>query len=173
MGAGRRGELLDEAMEGELDLVVLGNDKDLPERLRSWSLFREEMRLVVPADHEFATLDAVPLQKLDNLEFVERVQCAACDRLREIGVAAGITLSFPHRATSEDQMQNLVLSGFGLGLVPKSVALQPGLVAKPIDGADIQRVVGLGTVAGRRFSPASDAFVKLARSRDWSDAGKS
>jgi hypothetical protein len=25
----------------------------------------------------------------------------------------------------------------------------------------------LGTVAGRRFSAASDAFVKLARTRDW------
>lgn len=173
MGAGRQAQLLDEAIEGDLDLVVLGNDKDIPERLRSWALFREEVRLIVPADHEFAKLDAVPLKALDNLDFIERVQCATCDRLREVGAAAGITLNFPHRATSEDQMQNLVLAGFGLGLVPRSITLLTGLVAKPIDGADIQRVVGLGTVAGRRFSPASDAFVKLARSRDWSDAGKS
>ena len=173
MGAGRQGELIDQAVEGELDLVVLGNDKDLPERLRSWSLFREDVRLIMPGDHELAKLDAVPLQKLDNVEFVERTQCAACDRLRELGAAAGITLSFPHRATSEDQLQNLVLSGFGLGIAPKSVPLQPGLVARPIDGGDIERVVGIGTVAGRRYSPATDAFVKLARSRDWSEAGKS
>ncbi len=173
MGAGCQTELVDDALEGELDLVVLGNDRDLPERLRSWALFRENVRLMLPSTHELARGDSVTLASIDNADFIERAQCPASDRLRELATAAGITLNFRHRATSEEQLQNLVQAGFGLGLVPQSIALQPGLVAKQIDGADIQRVVGLGTVAGRRFSPASDAFVKLARSRDWSDAAKS
>ena len=160
-------------MEGEFDLVVLGDEKDLPERLRSWALFREKILLIAPAAHELARLDVVPLARLENADFVERAQCPAYDQLRELCGAAGVPLNFRHRATSEEQLQNLVRAGFGLGLVPQSIALQPGLVARPIEGADIQRAVGLGSVAGRRFSPASDAFVKLARSRDWSDAVKS
>ena len=172
MGAACQNELIEDALEGELDLVVLGNDKDLPERLRNWALFREKVRLIMPATHELARGETVALTALDNADFVERRQCQACDRLREFGAAVGITLNFPHKATSEEQLQNLVLAGFGFGLVPQSIVLQPGLVARQIDGADIQRVVGLGTVTGRKFSPASDAFVKLARSRDWSDALK-
>ena len=173
LGAGCQSALIDEALEGELDLVVLGHDKDLPERLRSWTLFRENVRLIMPAAHALAGAETVRLADLDNADFIERTQCAACERLRELCTAAGVRLNFRHRATSEEQLQNLVQAGFGLGLVPQSVALRAGLVAKPIDGAEIQRAVALGTVTGRRFSAASDAFVKLARSRDWSDAVKS
>jgi hypothetical protein len=43
-----------------------------------------------------------------------------------------------------------------------------GVVAKAIDGATLDRAITLGTVAGRKFSAASDAFIKLARTRDWS-----
>lgn len=170
MGAGVQGELIEEAIGGDLDLIVFGHEKDLPDRLRTWALFRENMRLIMRDTHEFAKLDVVPLARLDQADFVERPECPAFDRLRELCRAAGITINFPHRAESEPQLQSLVQAGFGFGLVPQSVTLQAGLVARPIDGADLQRVVGLGTVTGRKFSPASDAFVKLARSRDWSDA---
>lgn len=173
MGAACQGELIEDALEGELDLVVLGNDKDLPERLRNWTLFRENVRLIMPAAHELARGKTVPLAAIADVDFIERAQCPACERLRELATAAGIAINFRHRATSEEQLQNLVRDGFGFGLVPQSVALQPGLIAKQVDGADIQRVVGLGTVAGRKFSPASDAFVKLARTRDWSNDAKS
>lgn len=169
MGAGSQAKLIDEALGGDIDLVIFGHEMEMPERLRTWALFRENMRLILPDTHEFAKLDVVPLARLEKTDFVERPQCPAFDRLRELCRAAGITLNFPHRAESETQLQSLVRAGFGFGLAPQSIALQPGLVARPIDGADIQRVVGLGTVSGRKFSAASDAFVKLARSRAWND----
>ncbi|MBI1213288.1 MAG: LysR family transcriptional regulator [Alphaproteobacteria bacterium] len=173
MDAACQSDLVDEAVEGDLDLVVLGNDKNLPERLRSWTLFRENVWLIMPATHELAALSPVPLTSLDGRDFVERAQCGSSERLREIASEIGITLNFRHRATSEEQLQNLVQAGFGLGLVPQTITLQQGLIARQIDGAELQRSVGLGAVAGRRFSVASDAFVKLARTRDWSAAIKS
>lgn len=172
MGAGRQTDLVGSALEGDLDLVVLGSDSDLPERLRSWTLFRETVRVVMPADHALARGDNVSLSDLNNLDFIELAQCQACNAMRDLGATSGVSINFRHRATNEDQLQNLVQAGFGLGLVPQSIQLRAGLVARKLNNADISRAVGLGTITGRRFSPASDAFVKLARSRDWSDAIK-
>lgn len=172
MDAGSQGDLIGEALEGELDLVVLGHDQDLPERLRSWSLFREGFRLIVPEGHRLAQAAVVRVADLNAETLIERAQCIACRQLREVCAAANVTLNIMHRATSEDQIQNMVRSGLGLAVAPQSVEIGPGLVAKPIDGADIVRVVTLSSVSGRRFSPASDAFVKLARTRDWSEFAK-
>jgi DNA-binding transcriptional LysR family regulator len=172
MGAGQQGDLVGAALEGDLYLVVLGNDAELPERLRSWTLFRETVRIVMPAGHALAGRETVSLSDLASIDFIELVQCQACTTLRDLGSASGDPINFRHRATNEDQMQNLVLAGFGFGLVPQSIQLRAGLVARKLGNADISRAVGLGTVPGRRFSPASDAFVKLARSRDWSEAIK-
>jgi hypothetical protein len=44
----------------------------------------------------------------------------------------------------------------------------PTLKIVPIEGDPIWREVRLLAVQGRRYSPALDAFVKVARLRDWS-----
>jgi hypothetical protein len=44
----------------------------------------------------------------------------------------------------------------------------PSLKALPIEGDPVWREVRLLAVRGRRYSPALDAFVKVARLRDWS-----
>jgi hypothetical protein len=44
----------------------------------------------------------------------------------------------------------------------------PTLKAIPLEGDPISREVRLLAVQGRRHSPALDAFVKVARLRDWS-----
>ena len=172
MAAGGQADIVGEAIEGELDLVVLGDDSAIPERVRSWTLFREGFRLIMPETHRLAGASTVKLADLQGEPFVTRAECGACERLRSVLAAADVAVSFPHRAASEDQVQNMVRSGLGLAIVPQSIALHEGLVAKAIDGADIERAVTLGSVAGRKFSAASDAFVKLARTRDWSEHGK-
>ena len=60
-----------------------------------------------------------------------------------------------------------IASAVGVAVLPMSMAAGSGLVVKQLDGTKFERAITLGTVAGRRFTPASDAFVKLARSRDW------
>jgi DNA-binding transcriptional LysR family regulator len=167
MDGGSHSDVVEDALEGELDLVILGHDIDLPDRLRSWALFRESFRLVMPEGHRLAQARTVGIGDLEGETFIERAQCAACNQLRQFCAAAGVTLQFPHRAMREDQVQSMVRAGLGLALVPQTVAVEDGLVAKAIEGTDIQRVVTLGAVSGRRFSPASDAFVKLARTCDW------
>jgi hypothetical protein len=44
----------------------------------------------------------------------------------------------------------------------------PTLKTIPLEGDPVSREVRLLAVQGRRYSPALDAFVKVARLRDWS-----
>ena len=74
---------------------------------------------------------------------------------------------FLKRVASCDQVVALVREGLGVAALPSSMVAGSGLTVRPIEGTTIDRAITLGTVAGRKFSAASDAFVKLARTRDW------
>ena len=76
---------------------------------------------------------------------------------------------FRHRVESIEQLHNLVRAGFGVGFTARSSRLTHGLAWRPVEGLEITREVRLATVAGRPFSAATDAFVRLARMRDWAE----
>ena len=55
-------------------------------------------------------------------------------------------------------------------LAPEHVPTLPSLEAIPIEGDPVWREVQLLAVAGRQYSPALDAFIKVARVHDWTSA---
>jgi len=118
-------------------------------------------------DHRLASKASLMLQDLDGEEIVERTKCGGCHRLRQACSAAGVMPRFRHQVDSDEQLQNLILAGFGIGFATRSPTLAKGIVARTIERIQIERAVSLATVAGRPFSAATDAFVRLARMRDW------
>jgi hypothetical protein len=62
----------------------------------------------------------------------------------------------------------MAAAGFGVILAPEHMPHLPTLKTIPLEGDPISREVRLLAVQGRRYSPALDAFVKVARLRDWS-----
>jgi len=168
LGSGSRRLVIADALEGDFDLVVASQAGETPDRMRSWLLFHEQCHVIVPKEHRFAKQDAVTLADLDNEPMVERIDCCLSPGFQEACQTAGVRPEFRHRATSEDQLQRMVLAGFGVGVSPPTIPLLDGLVGVKLDGNALEREVVLATVPGRRFSAAADAFVKVARSRDWS-----
>jgi hypothetical protein len=73
-----------------------------------------------------------------------------------------------HRANRNLHLQHLAAAGFGIILAPEHMPRLPSLKALPIEGDPVWQKVRLLAVQGRRYSPAVDAFVKVARLRDWS-----
>src|SRR5262245_64244401 len=55
-------------------------------------------------------------------------------------------------------------------LAPEHAPRLPSLAAIPIEGDPVRREVQLLAVEGRQYSPALDAFIKVARVRDWTSA---
>src|SRR6202012_242286 len=77
----------------------------------------------------------------------------------------------PHLGHSSGQdihLQHIAAAGFGVILAPEHMPCLPTLMPLPIEGDPVSREVRLLAVQGRRYSPALDAFVKVARLRDWS-----
>lgn len=62
----------------------------------------------------------------------------------------------------------MAAAGFGVMLAPEHMPCLSALKTIPLEGDPVWREVHLLTVQGRRYSPALDAFVKVARLRDWS-----
>jgi LysR family transcriptional regulator, hydrogen peroxide-inducible genes activator len=164
---GAEHEIRDAMLKGNTDLVILADNDGIPERMRAWPLFRENFRLVMPTSHPLAGKPTLMLSDLDGEDIIERARCSGCQRLRQLCAANGVTPRFRHRVDSVEQLFNLVRAGFGIGFTTRSSRLTEGLVGRPIDQVEVTREVSLATVAGRRFSAATDAFVKLARMRDW------
>ena len=55
--------------------------------------------------------------------------------------------------------------------MPEYLPLFPALTTRVLVEPEVEREVKLVTVAGRRFAPAVEAFVRLARAYDW-NAGR-
>jgi hypothetical protein len=75
-----------------------------------------------------------------------------------------------HRSAQESHLQQMASAGFGAILAPEHAPRLPSLAAIPIEGDPVRRKVELLAVAGRQYSPALDAFIKVARVRDWASA---
>ena len=161
-------QLLETAVAGDLDLVVVGDDYAVPDRVRTWTLHREPLVAVMTKAHKLAAQKSVSIADLDGVEMIELTNCPIAERIRQVCTTAGVTPKFTTRAATCDQIVSLVREGLGVAALPASIAAVSDLVVKPIEGLNIERAITLGTVAGRRFSAASDAFIKLARTRDWS-----
>jgi len=164
---GPESQIREAMLKGNADLVVLAEDGIIPERMRTWPLFSENFRLIMAASHRLAAKTTLMLQDLDGEDIIERAKCSGSERLRQLCAASGVMPRFRHRVDSIEQLLNLVRAGFGVGFMPRSDRLAEGIVARPIERVDITREVSVATVAGRPFSAATDAFVKLARMRDW------
>jgi hypothetical protein len=65
-------------------------------------------------------------------------------------------------------LQHMAAAGFGVILAPEHMPRLPTLKTIPLEGDPVSREVRLLAVQGRRYSPALEAFIKVARLRDWS-----
>jgi DNA-binding transcriptional LysR family regulator len=166
---GPENQVREAMLKGNADLVILAENGSFPDRMRAWPLFRENFRLIMSTSHPLAAKATLALQDLDGQDVIERVRCKGCQRLRQLCAASGVMPRFRHRVDNVEQLLNLVRAGFGVGFTMRSSRLIEGLVGRPIDRVEVTREVSLATVAGRPFSAATDAFVKLARMRDWTE----
>jgi DNA-binding transcriptional LysR family regulator len=93
--------------------------------------------------------------------------CTATTALRDLCAKAGVTLQLRHLCESEEHIQHLASIGLGVVLVPATLSVLAAAQARPLREPPLERSVLLAVVGGRRYSPALDAFIKLARTRDF------
>jgi DNA-binding transcriptional LysR family regulator len=162
--------LVAKLLNGEINAALVGDTVDLPERIDCWPLFEERYVLVLSRKHPMARQAVIPLQDLYEAVFLERVGCDVSGRFKQTYFADHPGPKVVHRSAQESHLQQMASAGFGVILAPEHAPRLPSLAAIPIEGDPVRREVRLLAVAGRQYSPALDAFIKVARVRDWTGA---
>jgi DNA-binding transcriptional LysR family regulator len=159
--------LVELLLEGEVNAALVGNLDDIPERIDHWALFTERYVAVLAPSHQFADLPVIGMEALREATILDWSNCDVALKFQN--------LCFPdappdhnHRGNRDLHLQHLAAAGFGIVLAPEHMPRLPSLKALPIEGDPVRQEVRLLAVQGRRYSPALDAFVKVARLRDWS-----
>lgn len=166
--AGPSAALLEAAMNGDLDLLILELPEVAPERLERWPLFSHAYHMVTRADHPLAMKPPSSLGAARDEAWID-YDGGNCARLRAAATVLGFEPIVRHRANDLAHVKRLVVAGLGSAFMPRPRD-DERLRAIRFPDADITGEVVLGAVAGRKRSIAADAFVRASRARSWSAA---
>jgi DNA-binding transcriptional LysR family regulator len=155
-------------LNGDVNAVIAGDQLDeLPVRIDHWPLFRERFLVLMPRESPHAELAAMPADVLEKAVWIEPTGSDRAGHMWRDLFPTGVEPNIGHRGRQLGRLQHLVSAGLGLMLWPEHAPHIPSLVTRPIVGDLLARNVQLMVVAGRRYSPALEALVKIARIHDW------
>lgn len=155
-------------MDGSVNAAISGHELgELPVRIDHWSLFTERFLVLMPRESAMAEFSSLPTDVLAKATWIEHVGCEGPDPPWQGLFPPGIEPRIGHRGRRLAHLQYMVAAGLGLMLWPEHAPHLPSLVTRPIANDPLRRNIDLLAVAGRRYPPALEAFVKIARVHDW------
>ncbi len=165
----RAQELEERLLGGDLEVALYCLPTRGPdERLHYLPLFREQMMIVVKADHPLAKRNAVTPADLQGERYLNRASCEFGGYAGPIWREHGLEGCEPvYRSERDDWILAMIASGLGFGFMPASCANHPALVCRPLIDPEFWREVSLVTVRGRPHSPAVGALVREAMRARW------
>ncbi len=159
-------DLIEAMMKGALDVGLVGLPK-LPARLNAIPLYSERYGVAFAKGHRFERMNAVPTRELTNENYVQRTLCEFDDHWSVMNPGWDIKVNVRFRSEREDWVQALLATGLGCAVMPEFLPRLSGVVLRLLVEPEVGRTVSLVTVAGRRFSPTTQALVQLAKTYRW------
>ena len=164
-------ELNNLLLSGEVGAAILGDDAgEPPLRIDHWNLFEERLLVLAPKNSRIAEEAVVSLAMLLRANWLEPTGSKGTSRLWATLFPEGLQPNIVHRGRHFGHLQHMVSAGLGVTIWPEHAPHLETVVARPIEGDRMRRKIQLRIVQGRRYSPALEAFVKLARVHDWNAA---
>lgn len=160
-------ELVDLLLEGKINAAMVGDVQDIPPRIDDWSLFEERYVAFLSPTHQLASRPSIRIDDLRETILLERAGCDVAPKIQR-SYFPEEPANHGHCSAHELHLQHMAAAGFGVMLAPEHMPCLSALKTIPLEGDPVWREVHLLAVQGRRYSPALDAFVKVARLRDWS-----
>jgi DNA-binding transcriptional LysR family regulator len=159
--------LLELLFDGDIGAAIVADATDLPERIDHWELFEDHFLALLAKDSPLAGMDRVPMSALKEATWLERTGCDLTRKFWDMVFADGGGPKISHRSKHETHLQNMVEAGLGMMVTPAHTPRLSTLGGRPIRDDPMRWTVSLLVIAGRRYTPALDAFIKIARLRDW------
>ena len=161
----------------QLQLALLAGDLEaaiycLPgepahERTHVMPLFKEQMVIAVCRSHMLSRKKIIKCTDLNGEAYLDRINCeftGYADRLFSERSIDGPTV---YQSERDDWILAMIAAGMGYGFMPRSSALYPGVIYRPLTEPEFWRTVNLVTVRGRRHSPAMGALVREVVRTKW------
>lgn len=161
-------DLIGRLLDGDLDVALFGLPKELPDRFDRYSLYRERFVVAFPPGHRFERQNAVKLRDMDQEPYLVRSNCEYTDYIANLLKEKDVSLNVRYESEREDWIQSMIMAGMGSSLMPEHLSMHPNLARRLVIDPEVTREIELVTVSGRRFSPAVAAFVRMARTHEWS-----
>ena len=154
---GTAGSLERQLLDGEIDVAVYARPNRGPNpRLNYVPLLREQMLIVVPHTHAFASRPEVRVADLAAENYVMRALCEF-NEPPENAEHSGWTAAY--QSDRDDWVFAMIRSGFGFGFVPRHSVAGQDLAAVPLVEPEFWRQIDLTTVVGRAQTPSVGALV--------------
>ncbi|HWC27120.1 MAG TPA: LysR family transcriptional regulator [Solirubrobacteraceae bacterium] len=161
-------ELAEMLRDDVIDLAFLSVTKRIRRRdLDLHRLVSEEIVAVLPTHHALASRDDVALIELADDSFISfRTGSKVRELLDSAAAAAGFEPRIALESNESRRIRSLVSSGLGVAILPRSDATGPGapVALARIVEPELTREVTLASRAGRRHSPAAQAFRAMTLS---------
>ncbi len=161
-------DLIGRLLDGDLDVALFGLPRELPDRFDRYSLYRERFVVAFPPGHRFERQNAVKLRDMDQEPYLVRSNCEYTDYIANLLKEKNVSLNVRYESEREDWIQSMIMAGMGSSLMPEHLSMHPNLARRLVVDPEVTREIELVTVSGRRFSPAVAAFVRMARTHEWS-----
>lgn len=157
--------LLSGLREGRFDIVVMAA-KVTPELYRIDSLYNEDYKAVVSANHPLSQHETVTLDLLANTVMLDKPNCEMRDTLHASCADHGHTLYAAYWSNRVDWLLELARKGAGCMILPDTaIPRDTGLVSLPIEGGGIERQVVALRYRHHPSRPEADELVReLAKS---------
>jgi LysR family hydrogen peroxide-inducible transcriptional activator len=159
--------MADELLSGDLDCVFLGYPIPVHDRFDAITLYEESMGVIFPPTHRFAKQNLIPLRELAGERYLDRLKCEFRQIFFDLLAEQQIVLSVNCRSEREYWIQNMVLKGMGVCLLPENSIILEGLEYRPILEPKLHRAVEIVTIAGHKRSPALQAFIGKTIAYRW------
>jgi len=155
-------------LEGAVNAAISGNELgELPVRIDHCNLFEERFLVLMPRESALAEFSSLPIDVLAKATWLEHVGCDGADPPWQDLFPPEVEPRVGHRGRRLAHLQHMVAAGLGLMLWSEHAPHLPSLVTRPIANDPLRRNIQLLAVAGRRYPPALEALVKIARVHDW------
>jgi len=166
---GSQVQLSERMLAGEIDLALLVDGPDLPERMHRWEMFSEHYVLLCPPEHRFRDHERVAVRDLaeECLLLHEDAACPVRRFVADIFEQNDVRPRRQHFANSLEQILEMVQASLGVSLVGERLPAMAPVLRRPIEAEAAGRSIVLAVVAVRQLGPTPAMCVKLMRARAW------
>ncbi|MGO4125899.1 LysR substrate-binding domain-containing protein [Inquilinus sp. YAF38] len=163
LSIGNAGAVLEDLSEARLDVALLSNPPVDP-RFHIVPLYRDPVRLMLPAGHRLAAGDEVSVIALAGQRLVMREAGSMTRRTVERGLAeAEIAPAAVFEVTGREAVQEAVALGLGLGFISAGeIRPDPRIAVRPLANCAWHTDEYVLCQRDRRRFPAIRAFIELA-----------